>query len=142
MAGELLRVADSVVQRLNAGPFSQAFTAQRLYLPQFELPEMATLHVSVVPKEEVTQFLSRGQLMRTCTVEVGVQKKLEQIGNEQIDALVMLVNEIADAFNRLKLDAPNALCTATKPNPIYAPEHLDQLRQFTSVITLKFKVYQ
>ncbi len=46
----LVAVADAVVASLNAGTFSQQFTAERKYVPAFELAEMQTLHVTVVPK--------------------------------------------------------------------------------------------
>jgi hypothetical protein len=51
-----------------------------------------------------------------------------------------LVQEIAD---RLRFDRlagyPLAVWIKTEHTAIYAPEHLDQLRQFTSVLTLTFR---
>jgi hypothetical protein len=35
---------------------------------------------------------------------------------------------------------PAAVWLRTENVPIYAPEHLDELRQFTSVLTLTFRV--
>jgi len=48
----IVDIADAVVTELNAPGepgFSMPFTAERLYRPDFELPEMKYLHVSVVP---------------------------------------------------------------------------------------------
>ena len=46
----IVDVAKALVIELNAGSFSQSLSAQRHYVPSFELPDMADLHVSVVPK--------------------------------------------------------------------------------------------
>ena len=46
----ITEIADAVTAELNAGSFSQAFTAERHYRPVFDLPEMGTLHVTVVPQ--------------------------------------------------------------------------------------------
>lgn len=46
----IIDVTAALVARLNAGEFSQSFTAERKYQPVFELPELAELRVSVVPK--------------------------------------------------------------------------------------------
>jgi hypothetical protein len=52
-----------------------------------------------------------------------------------------LVEEIADFFKQRRLDAyPQAVWVKTENAPIYAAEHMDELRQFTSVLTLTFRV--
>jgi hypothetical protein len=141
MTSELLRLADAVVTVLNAGPLSQAFIAERLYVPQFELPDLKVLHVTVVPKDEDTKPLTRSTTQRIYRVDVGVQKKFEKGDAAELDPLVALVSEIAALFRGKRLAAvPEAICTVTKPEPIYSPEHMEQFRQFTSVLTLTFKV--
>jgi len=140
MTPELLRIADGVVAVLNAASLSQPFQAERLYLPQFELPDLKVLHVTVVPKDEDTKPLSRRQAQRIYRVDVGVQKKFEKGDAAELDPLVALVEEIAALFRGKRLQAvPEAVCTVTKPDPIYSPEHMEQFRQFTSVVTLTFK---
>ena len=47
-------IADAVVAEINSGSFIQPVAAQREYLPDFELPEMQTLQVTVVPKSVTT----------------------------------------------------------------------------------------
>jgi len=43
-------IAEAVKDALNGQDFSQAFTAERHYQPLFELKDMKTLHVTVVPR--------------------------------------------------------------------------------------------
>ena len=50
MSAQILDIADAVVDELNdAIGLSQEFTATRAYLPEFELPELSTLRVTVLP---------------------------------------------------------------------------------------------
>ena len=133
----ILDTADAVVALLNAGEFSQQFTAERLYLPLFELPDMATLHVTVVPKAVAIAGLSRIVSQREFKIDVAVQQKGDETA-ETIDPLVDLVEEIVDYFQSRRLASPNVICTGVDVKPIYSQEHMHELRQFTSVLTLTF----
>jgi hypothetical protein len=139
-------IADAVVATLNAHDFGTAFTAERHYLPRYELSEMQTLCVTVVPKESTTAMASRGAASREVTVDVAVQQKLDAPGNpatEQAttDALMSLSEAIADHLRVTALvGQPSARWLRTEHTAIYAPEHLEQMRQFTSVATLTFRV--
>ena len=71
-----------------------------------------------------------------------VQKKTD-MSQASLDALMTLVEEIADHFRTQPLASyPNARCTEVKNEPVYALEHLDEFRQFTSVITLTYRVWR
>jgi DNA-binding transcriptional MerR regulator len=53
----------------------------------------------------------------------------------------LTLREIAEHFRGKRLGSfPDAIWVKTEHKPIYAAEHLDQLRQFTSVMTLTFRV--
>lgn len=132
-------MAEAVVNELNATSFSQTFTARRSYLPRSDLAEMKDLHVTVVPKGLGTELHDRRQLRKDVQVDVAVQKKLDKCDNAEIDALEGLVEEIAEHF-QAKRQVGQAVWLKTDHPAIYAPEHLEQLRQFTSVITLTFRV--
>jgi len=72
---------------------------------------------------------------------VAVQKKLTDADNAEIDPLVSLVDEIADHFRFKRLPTfAEAMWLKTEQKPVYAQEHLDQFHQFTSVLTLTFRV--
>lgn len=134
-------IADAVVQDLNAGTFSQSFTAERHYLPVYELEDIKDLRVTVVPKGVTIQSTGRNSNQHDAAIDIAVQKKLDAIDSSTIDPLMALVDEIADSFRFKRLDSyPNAIWVNTQNQPVYAPEHLDQLRVFTSILTLTFRV--
>ncbi len=133
-------IASAVVTELNADTFSQAFTAVRAYLPQYELSEMKDLHVTVVPKGVEIDASTRSMAQHDYSIDIAVQQRLSSDQSE-MDGLMGLVEEVADFFRQRRLTQyPAAIWVKTVNAPIYAPDHLDQLRQFTSVLTLTFRV--
>jgi hypothetical protein len=138
----IVAIADAVVAELNGTTFSQAFTAVRHYQPVFELSEMAELRVSVVPRSVASNGLDRNRDSFDYRIDVAVQHKIDPTqGN--LDALMELVEEIADHLRTQPLAGyPEARCIEVTNEPIYAMEHLDEFRQFTSVITLTFRVWR
>lgn len=137
---QIIQIADAVVEELNGSEFSLGFTAVRHYLPAYELQEMQSLHVTVVPKGVVVATLDRTRCQNDVQIDIAVQKKLVAMSLEEIDPLMKLVQEIADFFKQRRLTAyPEAMWLKTENKPIYAPEHLQNLRQFTSLLTLTFR---
>jgi len=139
-------IADAVVAALNGQTFTMPFTAVRSYRPVYTREEMTDLHVTVVPGAYAMDNLGRGQVQEDYTVEIAVQQAPEQMGNTALDPLVGLVEEIRDFFlkNRRLAAMSNVICLkvafAAGSDRGYAPEHLDQLQQFTSVLALTFRV--
>lgn len=134
-------IAEAVKDALNGETFSQAFTAERHYQPLFELKDMKTLHVTVVPKGVTVVSGARGKNQHDYEIDVAVQKKLDAGDNTETDPLMTLVDEIADFFRFKRLEGyPLAAWIKTENAPVYAREHLEQMRQFTSVLTLTFRV--
>ncbi|MBI5725019.1 MAG: hypothetical protein HZA50_13745 [Planctomycetes bacterium] len=142
----IVDIADAVVSELNAGAFSQTFTAQRAWLPRFDLVDLKDLHVTVVPKGVSVQPAGRKVCQYEYSVDAGVQKKLtinNGMEKAEIDALIVLVEEIAGFFRQRRLSAyPDAAWVKTEYSHLYVVEHLSQLSQFTSVLTLTFRVFQ
>ena len=137
----IIDIAEAVKEELNGGTFGQAFTAERHYQPIFELKDMKTLHVTVVPKDIEMQLATRSSSQHDCRVDVDIQKKLEVADLAEIDELMGLVEEIISFLSRRKLTAvPNALWIKTANEPIYATEHMEQFRQFTSILTLTYRI--
>jgi len=135
-------ISDAVVAELNDASFSREFTAQRSYLPRFELPEMADLHVTVVPRGLEISTATRAGHQHDYRIDVAVQQKLLTGDAPEIDGLVGLTEEIADHFRGRTLEAPQAACVAVETEPVYVAEHMDEMRQFTSVITLTFRTWR
>ena len=134
-------LADAVMSELNAATFSQAVNAERHYLPQFDLPEMKTLHVTVVPKGVALGTSDRSRGQGDYSIDVAVQKRFTSDANTELDPLTTLVEEIADHFRSRRLAGyPSAAWLKTDLAVLYAPEHMAGLRQFTSVLTITYRV--
>jgi len=134
-------IAQAVVTELNSASFSLPFTAERRYLPRFELSDLQTLRVTVVPQGVTTEAAARAHNQYDYAIDVAVQQKLSDDENDPIDDLLTLVEELADFFRLRRLaDYPAAHWIKTDHKAIYAPEHLDQLRQLTSLLTLTYRV--
>jgi len=149
-------IADAVVTELNGhtwtnapptppevegGDPTPAFTAERHYRPRFDLKDMAALHVSVVPKGVTIERADRLRNQEDYAIDVAVQKKFSSGDAVELDPLMALVEEIARFFRLRRLaEYPDAVWVRTENVPVYAVEHMDELRQFTSVLTLTFRV--
>lgn len=135
---DILTLADALVTELNSHSFSVGFAAVRGYLPTAELPDMGTLRVTVVPKQDDGKLDSRSSSEHQFAIDIGVQQKPATLDNAALDPLMYLVQQIADYF--LFGKRPGGM---TLINPevrmLYLPEHLTRFRQFTAVLTLTFK---
>ncbi len=138
MAAEILNLADAIVTDLNGHSFSLAFTAERGYLPTFELPELGTLQVTVVPKEDDGKLDTRASSSHEYAIDVGIQKKPPSTDNGELDPLMLLTQEVADFFLFGKQPG-GATLVAPSVRILYLQDHLHKLRQFTSVVTLTFR---
>ena len=137
----ITQIADAITTELNGHAFSLPFTAERHYLPMFELPEMKTLHVTVVPKGLTVTQIARSKAAYDAQIDVAVQRKFDAGDAPELDPLLNLVEEIAEFFRFKMLPGPlRASWIKTEHPAIYAPEHMDQLRQFTSLLTFTFRV--
>ncbi len=135
----ILDIADAVVASLNAGTFTEPVQSERRYQPTVELPDLAELKVSVVPKAVTITNATRTDGYFDCAIDIGVQKKIA--GDAEIDGLVNLVEELADHLRQKRLDSfPDAAFVSIANDPVFAPEHLDQQRVFTSVLTVTYRV--
>lgn len=134
-------IADAIVAQLNGATFSQPVTAVRSYLPQYDLTEMQSLHVTVVPKGVVLGSSDRSRGQGDYSIDVAVQRKFAAGDNADLDGLTNLVEEIINHFRGRRLDSyPDAAWLKTEQTVLYAPEHMAELRQFTSIVTFTYRV--
>lgn len=137
----IVELTTAVTDKLNATSFSLFFVATRYYRPRHELRSLQTLAVSVVPRAATITPESRTLDRWEYQIDVAIQKKLADESVEEIDPLMELVDEIAREFRLWRPPThPEAVCAEVANEPIYAVEHLEQLRVFTSVITLTFRM--
>ncbi|HUS46153.1 MAG TPA: hypothetical protein VM219_09020 [Phycisphaerae bacterium] len=139
-------VADAVAGELAEGTFSKEISVERRWRPRATLSEAGPddpVAVFVVPKSWAAEVLDRGRTVETVEIDVAVMRKLAEPADDEatIDALMNLVEEIADFFKMRRLASyPLAAWKHSGRDPIYSPQHLDELRQFTSGVTLTYRV--
>ena len=74
-------------------------------------------------------------------IDIAVQQKLDSEQNTTLDPLLALAEEIAEHFRGKRLAGfTDAVWNKTEFTAMYASEHLEQLRTFTSVVTLTFRI--
>jgi len=137
----VIDVADAVVASLNAGSFGIPFTSARSYVPVVELSDLAELIVTVVPKSAEITTATRTSSYFDCTIDIGIQQKVNPDELSELDALADLAEQIVDHLRLESLDAlPEAAWLSIANEPVFAPEHLDQQRVFTSVVSVTYRV--
>lgn len=143
MGATIIDIADAVVTALNAASLSMAFTAERAYVPVHEAKDLLDLKVTVVPRELTLAAVARSRDEFDYVIDVAVQRRIEN-AVLAIDPYMELAEGILDLFRGKLFDygaGGRAVCIATscQNNPIYVPQHLDEHRVFTSVVSLTFR---
>ncbi len=143
-------VAEAVKDVIDAATLSQSFTPERNWADwEYELTELGTLRVDVVAvttKQEVSPVNRSGTLGYTVPVDVGIRKKLTRdsttgkITNADVDALMLLVQEIHALFTQQRLSGYLGGIWKDDPKILAAPipKHLREFTQFTAIIRLIF----
>ncbi len=133
---EALEISKQLAAVLNTGQFSQQFTAAAKALPEYDLAQLKSLMVSVVPKSAELINLTRAVTNLEIEVDIAVQKKVSKDLDGDVEALLTLVSEIVKFVNRKDLE--NAKFKKVANEPIYSSEHLNDKRLFTSLITVTY----
>ncbi len=141
----IAQLTDAVVAELNAPgtSFEGLFAAERHYRPRFEIEagDLDDLRVTVVPRGITIEKATRAGDVHEVQIDVAVQQKLDDESPAAIDALMAIVQQIADHMRGRRLSAfDEAAWRRIENEPIYAVDHLDELRVFTSVLTLTYRV--
>lgn len=144
MAAYILTAADAIVTALNAGTFTETFTATRRYLPIDDLKDFDGMAVYVVPRESDDVPATRhAAAMREHRIDVAVQQRVEDPSDTvTLDALLSFVEELADflrTYGKLTEDPP-AMIASVHNEPVFVPQHLQEWHLFTSVLTVGVRV--
>lgn len=140
-------LADAICERINGGTYDGwTFEATREFEPAYELDDMATVKVSVIPAAKESKFGSRGESDRTYTVDVAIQKKLasqsQSDRRDELDDLTGLVSAIEQRLDRVGYSRDNtrtAKWIGSQIDPLWVEEHLREFGQFSSVIRLTYR---
>ena len=133
-------IAQSVVAELNHHDFSLPFEAVFSVKPGFELAELDTLRVIVVPKTFEVASISRSSSKYLVSVDIGIMQRIGKMTPETaVETLGELVDEVIEFLKTATLAKfPAAQCIGVANDPIYIPDHLTQSRTFTSVVNVKY----
>ncbi|MCP4248082.1 MAG: hypothetical protein GY778_13630 [bacterium] len=141
MPGQIVTLAQAIVDQLNDQFSPATFTATRGYAPVKSLEELTTLTVTVVPKRRSIDAATRGSHHFGDAVDIGIQQKLEPVSNATIDAMIDQVEAIADHLrSNPRPDGANfSILTEIENDPIFWPDHLNKDQVFTSVLTATYR---
>jgi len=129
-----IQMAEAVLQKIK-----EAFPdikAERRYVASLELKDTKETRIIVVPKDIGYERASRSQNNVSVSVDIAVMKKFQKGDADELDPLCDLVEKLLKLFDSKPLG--DALCLKAQNEPIYAQEHYEKWRQFTSLITLTF----
>ena len=136
-----VQLSDAIVAQLREGTFSRNFLPARRLLPVRELAELDELRVTVVPRSLESVPLTRATERRTYAIDLGVQQRVGQ--DVELDAAVVMAvaEEIAEFLRTVGLaDFPTASYVGHTIDPVYSPEHLEEMRVATSVVTVRYSL--
>ena len=136
----VIDIADALTALLNGHDFSEEFEAAREYRLLVDLADMKDLRVTVVPKTLAMVAADRSRVQQDVEIDIVVQQKLDEGDADELDGLMSVVEEIAGFLKFKRLESVGASWVKTANEPIFAPDHLEQLRQFTSVMTVTYRV--
>lgn len=137
----VIAVADAVVAVLKAEPLK--LEAMRAYRPEFDLAELTTMRVTVVPKGLEISGSGRNANQHDIRVDVALQQKVTAVDNTALDPLMTLVEQVANQLRLRRLElggGGSAIWVKTENDPIYAPEQLQTKQVFISLLTFTFRV--
>ncbi|MBN2445641.1 MAG: hypothetical protein JXO22_02875 [Phycisphaerae bacterium] len=146
----LVTLSDAIVASLKAVTLSLEFDVYRAYRPVIELADIATTVVTVIPKSVSVMGATRCDSFFDCAIDIGVQRKISPEKPSQdpdvpydlseVDELMQLVQEIGDHLRGTRLTGLTTSWISLENEPVFASEHLVQHRQFTSLLTITYRV--
>lgn len=136
---QIIALADALVADISGHAFSMPFDVERAYLPRYELKDLSDVRVTVVPKDDVGQRASRAQWQQDYKLDLAIQQKLGDDELAQMDALILLGQELADYFKEHSVTGGPAVLVECNYAPLFDPEHLEKHRTLTTVLNLTFR---
>lgn len=127
-------IADAVAAELANLPL----TIHRRVLPEYELAELKSLTVTVVPKSVEIAHVTRDATGYEVAIDIGIQQKIGKDTDAEVTRLSDVVSEIVSFLNRRSLPTLKARFKALVNEPVYAPEMLREKRLFLSVVTVTY----
>jgi len=139
MSAPVVDLADAIKDLLNTpSAFTPPLGADRKYEPYYELPELATAKVTVIPTSDKTiERIDRETWKHELLIEVTVQKKLSTDAESDKDAMVAQADAICEYVKVNMPERAEKLIDAGVASLIQNPL-MRQNKLFTSGVLLKF----
>lgn len=143
---EIITLADGVADDLNATTLVPEVTAERRYLPYApsdasDLKALTSLKCIVIPKTDAPIRDNRSEWRNELVVDIGLQQKLQSIGNDKVDPLVTLVQAIADYYRFVREPIADAVLQNVE-TVLWDPGLMRDFKVYTGVVTLTFRKYR
>ena len=138
----VIDLADQVALSLNSENYNLSFTAIRTLFPFYELKDLATLHVTVVPKSINIESASRSSNEYDNQIDVAIQKAIKSPDDKEVNSLMDIATDIAKCFRGKVFHNLGTVCFKQTIDPLYSVEHIQPPSVFTSVVTLNFKIIE
>lgn len=138
---DFIQIADAAKNLLKSGTFCLEPTIERVIIPELTQADIKarTLKVSVVPKAIGNEAASRSEDLNEYQVDIGIQKKIEDIETE-VPTLLIFVKEVVNFIKRKNLPTkPTAKYIGLENKSIYDVAHLSEHHVFTTVITVTYR---
>jgi hypothetical protein len=135
-------IADAVVAVLASVPGPIPVQAGRSWLPLADLAEMEVLRVTVVPAGRTIAPAARDLLAHDHRIEIAVQKRLPSDAAADLDPLEALVERLALHLAHTPLAISGLSWVGSEHAPLVAHEHLNELRQFTSLLVVTYRSWE
>ena len=134
-------LSDAILNELRSKNLGQEFTVSRSYRPQYELKDIEDIVVTMIPKDTTINAASRGTMFQDVSIDIAVQQKVNPDTNDQLDSLMDFTDAIMAwlAFKPAP-GYPSASFVSIANDPIFDPSHVEENRQFTSLLTVTYRV--
>jgi hypothetical protein len=139
MASQITEAMEAVRDAINSASWSLPFIAEASYLPVYKLEDMHDLHVTIVPRSDSITLLSRDTTTRDVVIDIAVQKKLsDENAYNNTGELLAFVEELIQWITSTRSFGSWQWILLTN-EPIYSAEHMREMNQFTSVVSVTLK---
>ena len=133
MSAQIITIADEIKDIINAGSFSQSFTASRTFVKYERMDNISALEVWVQPIEEIIIPKTRSEDKTDCLISVGVFKRCGS--DSEIDEMITLIDEIYRYLRRYEF-SDNSKTMLCEIATLYSPEYLSELSLFAGVLNI------
>ena len=128
-----------IVNLLNVETFSVPITAERKYLPDADVRELADPIVTVIPKSLAIEPSNRASDLNEIVIDIGLRKKVDVNVTADLDDLMAVVVEVMDCVKAARVVGDYQLLKVENP-AIYSVEDLRTNHVFLSVISVSYHI--